>query len=68
MKQQKTRFAMREAGLCYGVKQDDTTIWWRRGESNPRPQILRPWHYMFSLVFVLTFRLPTGRVTNGGSG
>lgn len=42
--------------------------WWRRGESNPRPQILRPWHYMLSLVLVLTFRNPTGRTTNGGSG
>ena len=31
------------------------------GESEPRPQILRPWHYMFSLAFVLTVRLPTGR-------
>jgi len=76
MKQQKTRFAMREAGLRYGVKQHDTVIWWRRGESNPRPQILRLRPYMLSLVFDLTFRNPTGRAfrnptgraANGGSG
>lgn len=36
--------------------------WWRRGESNPRPQVLRPWYYMRSLVFVLTGCNPTGRV------
>jgi hypothetical protein len=43
-------------------------VWWRRGESNPRPQILRPWPYMLSLVFDLTLRNPTGRAANGGSG
>jgi len=35
---------------------------------NPRPQILCPWHYMLSLIFVLTFRNPIGRAANGGSG
>ena len=42
--------------------------WWRRGESNPRPQILCLWPYMLSLIFNLTVRNPTGRATNGGSG
>ncbi len=46
----------------------DPDDWWRRGESNPRPQILCLRPYMLSLVFALTFRCPTGRATNGGSG
>ena len=25
--------------------------WWRRGESNPRPQALRHWHYMLSRLW-----------------
>jgi len=37
-------------------------------ESNPRPQILCLRPYMLSLVFDLTFRNPTGRTANGGSG
>lgn len=45
-----------------------SSLWWRRGELNPRPQILCRWPYMLSLVFNLTFRCPTGRATNGGSG
>ncbi len=46
----------------------DPDDWWRRGESNPRPQILCLRPYMLSLVFDLTFRNPTGRAANGGSG
>lgn len=42
-------------------------IWWRRGELNPRPQILRPWYYMLSVVFALTVANPTRRAGNGGS-
>lgn len=26
-------------------------VWWRRRELNPRPQALRPWPYMLSLIF-----------------
>ena len=29
-------------------------VWWRRGESNPRPQALRPRPYMLSFTFNLT--------------
>jgi len=42
--------ARREPGPCR---------WWRRGESNPRPQALRLEVYMLSRVFGLVFRLPT---------
>ena len=41
-------------------------VWWSRRESNPRPQALRPWHYMLSPVIDLTVLVPTGRVSNGG--
>ena len=30
-----------------------TSQWWRRRESNPRPQILRRWYYMLSIAFDL---------------
>ena len=36
-------------------------IWWRRRESNPRPQALRYRLYMLSRVFDLTVCYPTGR-------
>ncbi len=35
--------------------------WWRRRESNPRPQVLRPRFYMRSQLFNLTAGLPSGR-------
>ncbi len=35
--------------------------WWRRRESNPRPEILYRWHYMRSLSLVLTDCPPTDR-------
>jgi len=35
--------------------------WWRRRESNPRPQVLRPQIYMRSRVIDLTGCYPTGR-------
>jgi len=31
-------------------------IWWRRGESNPRPKVLRPRIYMHSSPFSLVLR------------
>ena len=37
--------------------------WWRRRESNPRPQVLCLWHYMLSHVFSLTAGFPTDRAT-----
>ncbi len=39
-------------------------IWWRRRESNPRPQTLYRWYYMLSVVFMLT---PTTRRTGAAS-
>ena len=36
-------------------------VWWRRRESNPRPQDLRLRLYMLIRVFVLTGGYPTGR-------
>jgi hypothetical protein len=39
----------------------DPLDWWRRRESNPRPQDLRLWLYMLIRVFVLTGGYPTGR-------
>ena len=38
-----------------------TLMWWRRRESNPRPQALCHRIYMLSPVFVLTADYPTGR-------
>ncbi len=43
--------------------------WWRRRESNPRPQVLRYKTYMFSIVFGSHHTLPDGqgkRVTSSG--
>jgi len=34
--------------------------WWRRRESNPRPQALRLWLYMLIPYFDLTGGYPTG--------
>jgi hypothetical protein len=31
-------------------------VWWRRGESNPRPKVLRPRIYMLSALFDLILR------------
>ncbi|TDN66561.1 hypothetical protein C8D83_101899 [Halothiobacillus neapolitanus] len=39
-------------GFCY---------WWRWGELNPRPPVLRFRYYMFFLFFILTRGYPTGR-------
>jgi len=36
-------------------------IWWRRRESNPRPQVLRPWLYMLIRSIDLVDGYPTGR-------
>jgi hypothetical protein len=36
-------------------------VWWRRRESNPRPQDLRLRLYMLIRVFALTGGYPTGR-------
>lgn len=36
-------------------------IWWRRRESNPRPQVLCHRLYMLILSIVLTSSNPTGR-------
>jgi len=35
--------------------------WWRRGESNPRPQTLRHKVYMLIPCFCLTHSYPTGQ-------
>ena len=35
--------------------------WWRRRESNPRPQILRLWFYMRSRVFTFNRLHPDGQ-------
>ena len=35
--------------------------WWRRRESNPRPQVRCPWFYMLSLVINLTAPSLTGK-------
>ena len=35
--------------------------WWRRRESNPRPQVLRLWLYMLIPVLYLITGYPTGR-------
>jgi len=32
----------------------ETYLWWRRRESNPRPQILHFWIYMLMLFISLT--------------
>ena len=37
------------------------SIWWRRRESNPRPQVRCPWFYMLSLVINLTAPSLTGK-------
>src|SRR5210317_852941 len=42
----------RRGGFCY---------WWRRRESNPRPQVLRLWLYMLILSINLVDGYPTGR-------
>ena len=39
----------------------DRQIWWRRRESNPRPQALRLWLYMLILSIYLTAGYPKGR-------
>ena len=46
------------AGLvdCYGCCR--TGVWWRRGELNPRPPMLRLRFYMLSLVFGFHPQLP----------
>ena len=36
-------------------------VWWRRRESNSRPQILRRWLYMLIPPISLTLSYPTGR-------
>jgi hypothetical protein len=36
-------------------------FWWRRRESNPRPQVIHLQLYMLSRVFDLTVSYPTGR-------
>ena len=38
-----------------------SSIWWRRGESNPRPQILRFQLYMLISSIILTRRYPMNR-------
>ena len=43
-------------GFCY---------WWRRRESNPRPQVLYGQRYMLSPLFDLTRCTPTGRLAAG---
>src|SRR5690606_19356705 len=42
-------------------------LWWRRRESNPRPQALRPRLYMLSPPFVLTASNPTDRARSTAS-
>ncbi len=46
--QQKTRKPLLAAGLMYLLGLPCTTKWWRRRESNPRPQILPSRIYMLS--------------------
>ena len=38
-------------------------FWWRRRESNPRPQALRLWLYMLSPLLNLANSVPAGRAT-----
>ena len=45
----------------------DRKRWWRRRESNPRPQALRPRLYMLSPPFVLTASNPTDRARSTAS-
>ena len=33
-------------------------VWWRRGESNPRPRALCHWYYMLSFVISFSFTAP----------
>jgi hypothetical protein len=42
----------------------ETMYWWRRRESNPRPQILRSQIYMFISSIVLTSSYPMNRENN----
>jgi hypothetical protein len=39
--------------------------WWKRRESNPRPQILNSKVYMHSRIIYLTVVTPTGRLNIG---
>jgi len=48
----------KKAVMNHGLSQDN---WWRRRESNPRPQALCRRFYMRILSIVLTGRYPTGR-------
>jgi len=61
--------AMLGCGITCGIKIDQFKIlftnhklnlykWWRRRESNPRPQVLCRWYYMLSPVIIL---LPAAR-------
>jgi hypothetical protein len=43
------------------ASESEAVDWWRRRESNPRPQALRCKIYVRSRVFVLVVRYPTGR-------
>lgn len=40
-------------------------IWWRRGESNPRPKVFHLRDYMLSRCFSVTLGTPNGRVSKG---
>jgi hypothetical protein len=35
--------------------------WWRRGESNSRPQVFRHWLYMLIHVILFNQQLPDGQ-------
>ncbi len=39
------------------------SIWWRRGESNPRPRVFHLRDYMLSRCFDVTLRAPNGWVS-----
>lgn len=68
LRQQKNPRGLISLGFCGFLRLTEAPNWWRRRESNPRPEALYGKFYMRSLVnLVLTVGPPTGRLDNSES-